>query len=100
MTLRARLTLGLLTIAVILVVPLLFASRSLSGLHTETKKLRDGDFAASLLLGDLRDALNDLRTADMALRRPREPSSRVIPAKPRRFRANRWFPQSLAPKQF
>jgi signal transduction histidine kinase len=76
MTLRARLTLGLLTIAVILVVPLLFASRSLSGLHTETKKLRDGDFAASLLLGDLRDALNDLRTADMAVLFVREETSR------------------------
>jgi signal transduction histidine kinase len=67
MTLRARLTLGLLTIAVILVVPLLVATRSLGQLHSETKKLRDGDFAASLVLGDLRAALHDLRTAEMAV---------------------------------
>lgn len=76
MTLRARLTLGLLTIAVILIVPLLVATRSLGRLHDETKKLRDGDFAASLVLGDLRDALNDLRSAEMAVLFVREEKSR------------------------
>ena len=67
MKLRTRLTLGLLTIAVILVVPLLIATRSLGRLHSEVKALGDRDFAASLLLGRLRDALNDLRTAEMAV---------------------------------
>ncbi len=67
MTLRARLTLGLLTIAVILVVPLVIATRSLGRLHSETKALRDGEFAASLLLGRLRDALNDARGSEMAV---------------------------------
>ena len=67
MTLRTRLTLGLLTIAVILIVPLLIAARSLDRLHAEAKGLRDGDFAASLLLGRMRDALNDLRSAELAV---------------------------------
>jgi signal transduction histidine kinase len=75
MTLRSRLTLGLLTIAVILIVPLLVATRSLNRLHNEAKALRDGDFAASLLLGRLRDALNDLRTAEMAVLFVREEQS-------------------------
>ena len=51
MTLRTRLTLGLLTIAVILIVPLLIATRSLDRLHADTESLREGDFGASLLLG-------------------------------------------------
>lgn len=76
MTLRSRLTLGLLTIAVILIVPLLIATRSLNRLHSEAKKLRDGDFAASLVLGRQRDALNDLRTSEMALLYIREEKSR------------------------
>ena len=76
MTLRARLTASLLTIAVILIVPLLFATRSLDKLHGEAKKLRDGDFAASLLLGRLRDAINDLRTAEMAVLFVRDDKSR------------------------
>ena len=67
MTLRARLTLGLLTIAVILIVPLLSALRSLDRVHEEAKMLRDGDFAASLVVGRLRESLNDLRAAELAL---------------------------------
>jgi len=77
MTLRARLTLGLLTIAVILLVPLLIATRSLDRLHSEAKALRDRDFAASLLLGRLRDALNDLRSSEMAVLFVREEKSRA-----------------------
>ena len=76
MTLRTRLTLGLLTIAVILVVPLLIATRSLDRLHSETKALRDGDFTASLLLGRIRESLNDVRTAEMAVLFVRENKSR------------------------
>ena len=67
MTLRARLTAGLLTIAVILVLPLLVATRSLDHLRDSAQELRDGDFAASLALGRLRDALNDVRSAELAL---------------------------------
>lgn len=67
MTLRARLTLGLLTIAVILIVPLISALRSLDRVHEEAEGLRDGEFAASLLIGRLRESLNDLRAAELAL---------------------------------
>jgi signal transduction histidine kinase len=77
MTLRSRLTLGLLTIAVILIVPLLIATRSLNRLHREAKALRDGEFAASLLLGKLRESINDLRTAEMAVLFVREEKSRA-----------------------
>ncbi len=65
MTLRSRLILGLLTIAIILIVPLLVAMRSLDSAQREAELLRDDDFAASLLLGRVRDALNDLRTAEL-----------------------------------
>ena len=77
MTLRTRLTLGLLTIAVILIVPLLIATRSLDRLHADTEQLRDGDFGASLLLGRLRDALNDVRSAELALQFVRTDESRA-----------------------
>jgi len=76
MTLRTRLTLGLLTIAVILIVPLFIATRSLGRLQSESEALRDRDFAASLVLGRLRDALNDLRTAEVALLFVRDEKSR------------------------
>ena len=76
MTLRARLTAGLLTIAVILLAPLLVATRSLDRLHDSARELRDGDFAASLLLGRLRDAINDVRSAEMAVLFVREEKSR------------------------
>jgi len=77
MTLRSRLTLSLLTIAVILIVPLLIATRSLDRLHGKAKELRDGDFAGSLVLGRLREALNDLRTAEIALLFVRDERSRA-----------------------
>lgn len=67
MTLRSRLILGLLTIAVILVIPLLIAVRAMDRLHHDARALRDKEFAASLLLGKLRDGLNDLRRQETAL---------------------------------
>jgi signal transduction histidine kinase len=67
MTLRSRLILGLLTIAVILVIPLLIAVRAMDRLHHDARALRDNEFAASLLLGRLRDGLNDLRRQETAL---------------------------------
>ena len=77
MTLRARLTLGLLTIAVILIVPLLLAIRSLDRVHEESKMLRDGDFAGSLVLGRLRESLNDLRAAELAVLFVKDERSRL-----------------------
>ena len=67
MTLRSRLILGLLTIALILVIPLLIAVRAMDRLHRDARALRDKEFAASLLLGRLREGLNDLRRNETAL---------------------------------
>src|SRR5690348_12801314 len=67
MTLRSRLALGLLAIAVILVAPLLLAFQSLERFHRDIRGLRDKEFAASLTLGQLREALNDLRSREIAL---------------------------------
>jgi signal transduction histidine kinase len=66
-TLRSRLAAALLTIAVILVIPLLIAVQSLDGLHRDAIALRNGEFAASLLLGRLREGLYDLRHQETRL---------------------------------
>jgi signal transduction histidine kinase len=67
MTLRSRLAAGLVTIAIILVTPLVFAIQSLSRLHADATTLRDRDLAGSLLIGRLREGLNDLRRQELAL---------------------------------
>jgi hypothetical protein len=67
MTLRSRLALGLISIAIILVIPLLIAVRSLDGLHRDARELQRGEFAASLLLGRLRESLYDLRRQELRL---------------------------------
>ena len=67
MTLRSRLILGLITIAIILVAPLVLAVQALDRLHREARALRDGEFAASLLIGRLREGLNELRRQEIAL---------------------------------
>lgn len=67
MTIRTRLTLGLIAIVVILVVPLGLALRSLQQLHRSAVQLRDREFAASLLLGGIHTGLEDLRRAETAL---------------------------------
>jgi signal transduction histidine kinase len=67
MTLRSRLAAGLVTISIILVGPLVFALRSLSQLNDDARELRDRDFAASLLLGRLREGLVDLRQLELGL---------------------------------
>jgi signal transduction histidine kinase len=67
MTLRTRLILSLLTLAIILVIPLLIAVQAMDRLHRDARALRDQEFAASLLLGRLREGLNDLRRYETAL---------------------------------
>jgi signal transduction histidine kinase len=67
MTLRSRLAIGLISIAVILVIPLLIAVQSLNRLHREARALQSGEFAGSLLLGSLREGLYDLRRAETRL---------------------------------
>ena len=74
MTLRSRLAVGLVTIAIILVAPLVLAIRSLDRLHADAKKLRDRDLAASLLVGRLRDGVNDLRREEFALLFAKDPA--------------------------
>jgi signal transduction histidine kinase len=66
-TIRTRLALGLFAIALVLLLPLAPTLRSLDLVHDETVELRDRDFAASLLLGRMRAAVDDLRTAEIAL---------------------------------
>src|SRR5579862_4462546 len=67
MTLRARLLLGILAIAGVLVIPLYVALHSLEGLHEHAAAMHDYDFAASLLLGRIRVGTEDLRRGEDAL---------------------------------
>ena len=67
MTLRARLALGLAIIAVVLVVPLVVVESAMKRLHEDVRQLRDREFRASLALGNLRDALGDVRARQVAL---------------------------------
>ncbi|MEP6493071.1 MAG: HAMP domain-containing sensor histidine kinase [bacterium] len=67
MTLRSRLAAGLVTIAIILVGPLVYAIQSLRGLHDDAQALRDREMAASLVLGHLREGLSDLRRQELSL---------------------------------
>ena len=67
MTLRARLALSLVSFAIVLIVPLLVARRSIEQLHRDVRGLREGEFQASLVLGRLRDALSDVRAREVAL---------------------------------
>jgi signal transduction histidine kinase len=67
MTLRSRLALGLVIIAAVLIVPLVVARTSLHRLHDQVRSLREGEFQASLVLGQLRDALGEVRAREVAL---------------------------------
>ena len=76
MTLRSRLVIGLVTIAVILVGPLVFAVSSLFRLRTDALQLRETEIAALIVLGRLRDGLNDLRREELALLFSKDVASR------------------------
>jgi signal transduction histidine kinase len=76
MTLRARLLLGIMAIAGVLIIPLIVALRSLEGLHEHAAEMHDYDFAASLLLGRIRVGTQDLRRAEDALLFVHDPASR------------------------
>ncbi len=67
MSLRARIVLGLVAIAAILLIPFGYALRSIENLHNTTRALRDREFAASLLLGAFREVTEDLDRAEDAL---------------------------------
>jgi signal transduction histidine kinase len=67
MTLRARLGWGLFSIALVLIVPLLFSLNALEQLYETSRLLRDREFAASMLLGSFRERTDDARRAEDAL---------------------------------
>jgi signal transduction histidine kinase len=67
LTLGRRLAIGTVGIALVLALPLLVAVRSLERVHETTLELRNGAFAASLLIGNLRQGTDDLRRAEDAL---------------------------------
>jgi signal transduction histidine kinase len=73
---RTRLGLGLLTIAVVLLAPLLFALRSLERLHDTTRDLQRREFAASLVIGRLRGGVEELRRAEDRVAIVRDAASR------------------------
>jgi signal transduction histidine kinase len=81
MTLRSRLAVALLSIAVILVIPVLIAVKSLDRLYGEVIALQHGEFAASLLLGRLREGLFDLRGQETRLLFVHDSASRLAIAK-------------------
>ena len=67
LTLRRRLAIGTVGIAIVLAIPLVVAVRSLERVHKTTLDLRNGAFAASLLIGSLRQGTDDLRHAEDAV---------------------------------
>ena len=81
MTLRSRLAVGLATIAIILVGPLVYAIYSLERVHADARALRDREFAGSLVLGALREGLNDLRRQEIAVVFSKDPAARTAMAR-------------------
>ncbi|HEX2721371.1 MAG TPA: hypothetical protein VHM24_00535, partial [Gemmatimonadaceae bacterium] len=67
MKLRTRLGLGIVSITIVLLVPLILALRSLDKVHETTRSLRDREFAASLLLGSFRELTDDVKRSEDAL---------------------------------
>src|SRR6476660_8333210 len=67
MTLRVRLAIGIVSITIILLVPLLLALRSLESVHQTTRSLRDREFAGSLQLGRFRKLTDDVKRGEDAL---------------------------------
>jgi signal transduction histidine kinase len=67
MTLRIRLAIGIVSITIILLLPLLLALRSLESVHQTTRSLRDREFAGSLQLGRFRKLTDDIKRGEDAL---------------------------------
>jgi len=66
-TIRSKLALGLFAIAIVLLLPLAIALRSLTTLHQITTLLQTRDFAASLVLNQMRSGTDELRRLDLAI---------------------------------
>jgi signal transduction histidine kinase len=67
MTLRSRLILGLVTITIILVGPLVLGIQSLRELRDDARLLAYRDFTASLLLGRMREVLAEVQRTELSL---------------------------------
>ncbi|MDQ2890305.1 MAG: HAMP domain-containing histidine kinase [Gemmatimonadota bacterium] len=63
-------------IAIVLALPLVIGVRSIERVHRTTLELRNGAFAASLVVGSLRQGTDDLRRAEDALVYVGDPSTR------------------------
>lgn len=77
MTLRTRLAIGLVSIAVVLLTPLLLALHALRTAEASARSLRDTEFAASVVVGRMRQSLEDIRSAENALLFVHDPQSRT-----------------------
>lgn len=77
MTLRARLALGLVGIALVLLVPVAITLNALNRLNQQTQALRSGDFQASLMLGRVRESVQQVLTSENALLFLRDRASRA-----------------------
>jgi signal transduction histidine kinase len=66
-TIRARLALGIFTIALLMIVPLVISLRAIERVHVETLRLRDRDFAASLLVSRIRGDVDEARAQETLL---------------------------------
>jgi signal transduction histidine kinase len=67
MTLRARLAVGLAIIAIVLLVPLVIARSAMITLHDQVIELQGKEVESSISLGQLREALADVRSKEVAL---------------------------------
>ncbi|MDQ3082142.1 MAG: hypothetical protein M3R07_07990, partial [Gemmatimonadota bacterium] len=67
MKLRTRLGLGIVSITIILLIPLLLALQALERVHQTTRSLRDRQFAASFLLGSFRETTDAVKRSEDAL---------------------------------
>lgn len=60
LTLQSRLNLGILAIAIVLVAPLVLSLRALQRVQADTSSLQDREYAATLLLGRMRIAHDEI----------------------------------------
>ena len=80
MTIRSRLVLALLGISVVLMIPFVLALKELNALGNSTRQLRQNEFAGSLLLGRMRDAAEELKTAEiMAMLNDQPAQTKTLP---------------------
>ena len=75
MKLRTRLGLGIVSITIVLLVPLILALSSLDAVHTQTRLLRDREFFASLQMGNLRSIVDDVKRSEDAVLITKDPAT-------------------------